>query len=119
MDKTTELLDRIAALELRVAQLEARPQPAQTISHGGMWSWPWPQGTQITGAIGTNVSRETFFRRYHVRLDMPSNSHGLVASQDLSLSLSKGRPLRTSSPPRTGRSAVQDKTETLSPSTSS
>jgi len=60
MDKTAELLDRIAALELRVAQLEARPQPAQTISHGGMWAWPWgTQLSQTTGAIGTNVSRET------------------------------------------------------------
>ena len=58
-DTFKEMADRIAALELRVAQLEARPQPAQTISHGGMWSWPWPQGTQITGSIGTNVSRET------------------------------------------------------------
>jgi hypothetical protein len=71
MDKTAELLDRIAALELRVAQLEARPQPAQTISHGGMWAWPWGTqtaasvaeimaGQQYTASVmGNNVSRET------------------------------------------------------------
>lgn len=59
-DTFKEMADRIAALELRVAQLEARPQPAQTISHGGMWAWPWNTGlSQTTGAIGTNVSRET------------------------------------------------------------
>jgi hypothetical protein len=59
-DTFKEMADRIAALELRVAQLEARPQPAQTISHGGMWAWPWgTQLSQMTGAIGTNVSRET------------------------------------------------------------
>ena len=56
-DTFKEMADRIAALELRVAQLEARPQPAQTISHGGMWAWPW--GTLNTTVMGDNVSRET------------------------------------------------------------
>jgi hypothetical protein len=57
MDKTDELLDRIAALELRVAQLEARPQAVQTISHGGMWSWPWP--TPVLSVYGDNTPPET------------------------------------------------------------
>ena len=85
MDKTAELLDRIAALELRVAQLEARPQPAQPIGGAGN-NWPWPtmtpppaimnvqqpsypwwsrlvpsaDGTQARVTVtGDNVSRET------------------------------------------------------------
>ena len=73
-----ELLDRIAALELRVAQLEARPQPAQPIggagnfdyslmTKAGGWAFPW--GTHIAPSAdgtlarvtvtGDNVSRET------------------------------------------------------------
>lgn len=52
-----ELLDRIAALELRVAQLEARPQPAQIIGGAGNWAFPW--GTRVTAVMGDNVSRET------------------------------------------------------------
>jgi hypothetical protein len=66
MDRTDELLDRIAALEARVAQLEARPQPATTIGGAGGWAFPWGtlnpakvELSQTTGAIGTNVSRET------------------------------------------------------------
>jgi len=73
-----ELLDRIAALELRVAQLEARPQPAQPI--GGAGNWPWPTQTYpwwshlVPSADGTlarvtvtgdNVSRETPLRSSH------------------------------------------------------
>ena len=82
MDKTDELLDRIAALELRVAQLEARPQPAQTISHGGMWAWPWNTGlSQTTGAIGTNVSRETPLRSHHsVPAKGPNGAAGPIGS---------------------------------------
>jgi len=72
MDKAAELLDRIAALELRVAQLEARPQPAQPISGTGNWPWHMPSyqwsshvvpSTDETLArvmvTGDNVSRET------------------------------------------------------------
>ena len=76
MDKTAELLDRIAALELRVAELEARPQPAQTISHGGMWSWPWPQGPY--NRDGTqNVSRETLDEP-KAKPDLPRQNPGFV-----------------------------------------
>ena len=67
MDKTAELLDRIAALELRVAQLEARPQPAFAMGGAGGWAFPWgthiapsADGTQARVTVtGDNVSRET------------------------------------------------------------
>lgn len=53
--------NRIEELEKRVAELEARPQPTYALGGAGNY-WPW--GTmsglsQTTGAIGTNVSRET------------------------------------------------------------
>ena len=69
----TELRRRIVALELAVdrltvelSELKARPQPAQTIGGAGGWAFPWGtlnpakvELSQTTGAIGTNVSRET------------------------------------------------------------
>jgi len=65
MNKEAELLDRIAALEARVAQLEARPQPTYAFGGAGNY-FPWGtlnpakvELSQTTGAIGTNVSRET------------------------------------------------------------
>jgi hypothetical protein len=57
-DTFKEMADRIAALELRVAQLEARPQPAQTISHGGMWAWPW--GTQTAASVAEIMAGQQY-----------------------------------------------------------
>ena len=57
MDKTDELLDRIAALELRVAQLEARPQPAFAMGGAGGWAFPW--GTLPMAVKGDNTPPET------------------------------------------------------------
>lgn len=53
----------------------------------------------VEGHQGFIVSRETwaatFRRRYHVRRDMPTALHGLVAANAKGLSFSKGRPRRT------------------------
>lgn len=79
MNREAELLDRIAALEARVAQLEARPQPTYAFGGAGNWSFPW--GSQMVQELqsidpiytvpsqngtvmrvkvtGDNVSRET------------------------------------------------------------
>ena len=59
MNREAELLDRIAALEARVAQLEARPQPTYAFGGAGNY-FPW--GTTTTAGpmvVGDNVSRET------------------------------------------------------------
>jgi len=61
-----QLIKRIEELEKKVAELEARPQQTYAIGGAGGWAFPWGtlnqakvELSQTTGAIGTNVSRET------------------------------------------------------------
>lgn len=75
MDFEPEWVQRIEALEKRVAELEARPQPAQPIGGAG-GNWPWPQPgpfgwkidsngtpyrvtTMPCGAVGSLINGET------------------------------------------------------------